>query len=692
MNLLSYIWDSICKVKYWLISIPIIVGIIAFVLTRDMPKMYTVKTELYTGVVSGAGSLNSDEKPNANWNVMLNAMDNLMNIVTSQNTLNNLSLRLLAQHYVHGNENKDNQYIKAENYKDLLKITPKEILNLIDKSSEEKTYENLLNYQNSDYNNFVYRLFNGKHKYYSSLTLSKISVKRLGISDMVEFKYESDDPGITYYTISLLTEEFIKQYDDLRFGQANNTIKFLEDELEIQQEKLRMAEDSLAGYTQSNKIIDYDMQTQSIISLNEALEARHRDILLEYNGAQGAMKKLESQMDDQTKQMRNNRLFIEKLKGVSTLSSEIAKMEVFQDQSLDRIEGKDAKTLESLKQQLDQQEKEFKATSEEINDSKYSTAGVPIKDVLSQWALEAISFEKAKSELKVVESQKKILESEYSKLLPYNFSLKKKDRDITFEENSYLALLNSLNAARLKQKSLEMTSANLKTVTPPVYPLQPSSSKRSVSIIFAVVCSAIFVMGYFLVVEIFSNKLINKMRTERLTSQKVLGAYPNLDKVEEYDDINQYLANAIINYFHPGSKNIVNIMSLSNGEGKTFICEKITETLTSRKLRVRNLTWNKDFSPNSKDYLLAKNISNDFLSQKDVLVMEHPPISSCSIPENLLRIGSINIVVIHAKRVWKSTDQAFLDNIVKKSGDVPLFIYLNMADKDVVKSFIRSSE
>lgn len=691
MNFISYIWDSICKIKYWLIIVPLVVGIITVFFTRDMPKNYSVKTEVYTGIVSGTSSLNSDETVNPNWNVMLNAMDNLINIVTSQNTLNNVSLRLLSQHYVHGEEDRDNDYIKAENYKNLLKITPSEVLNLVDKTSEDKTFDNLLSYQNSDYQNFIYTLFNGSYKYYSYEKLSRINVKRMGVSDMIEFKYESDDPGITYHTISILTEEFIKQYDDLRFGQANNTIKFLERELSVQQEKLRMAEDSLARYTQDNRIVDYDLQAQSIVSLSEALESRHRDILLEYSAAEGALLKLESQMDKQSKQMRNNREFLKKLEDVSVLASQITRMEVFQDQSLDRIEGQDQKKLGALKKKLEQEENEFKNASEQISENKYTTEGVPMSDIVNQWAEEALRFEKARSELEVIESQKELLDEEYAKLLPHNFSLKKKDRDITFEENSYLALLNSLNAAKLKQKSLQMTSANLKTITPPVYPQHPISNKRSISILFAVICSVIFVISYFLLVEIFSRKLINKTRTERLTSQKVLGAYSYIKGSEiECKDIDQYLINSLLNYFHPEKKNIINLMSLNNGDGKSFLGQIMTDNFTSINFKVKNLIWDIDFSPNSKDYLLAKEINHLYIAKKDILIIEHPPISSHSIPESLLKTASINLVILDANTVWKDTDQAFLDNIVKKTGDVPLFIYLNKAKEDVVKSFVNA--
>lgn len=189
-------------------------------------------------------------------------MDNLVNIIVSQSTLRNVSLRLFAQAMMYGSPDKNTNYISAANYRTLMRHVPKEVVALIDKNSEENTLANLEDYEKASPDNYVYGLFHYTHRHYSYQALSKIVVKRLGNSDMIQVSYESDDPGIAYNTLVLLNEEFVKQYKDLRFGETNNVIKYFEQELERTRKVLTEAEDSLRDYNVEKRVINYDEQTK----------------------------------------------------------------------------------------------------------------------------------------------------------------------------------------------------------------------------------------------------------------------------------------------------------------------------------------------------------------------------------------------------------------------------------------------
>ena len=59
---------------------------------------------------------------------------------------------MLANSYTYGEEWKDNQYIQAKHYRQLLQITPKEVLALIDRKNVEKTLANLTAFRKEDKN------------------------------------------------------------------------------------------------------------------------------------------------------------------------------------------------------------------------------------------------------------------------------------------------------------------------------------------------------------------------------------------------------------------------------------------------------------------------------------------------------------------------------------------------------------
>lgn len=61
--------------------------------TKDIAKEYEVTSTVYTGIVSGVDiETISAGQQNVDMGLVNNSMDNLMNILTSRNTLRNLSL------------------------------------------------------------------------------------------------------------------------------------------------------------------------------------------------------------------------------------------------------------------------------------------------------------------------------------------------------------------------------------------------------------------------------------------------------------------------------------------------------------------------------------------------------------------------------------------------------------------------
>ena len=675
MNPLSYILKYIYRIKYWIILTPVTIGVITVFLTKDMPKIYKVKTEVYTGVVSGI-NMGSDGVY-TNWNVALNAMDNMINIITSQNTLRGVSLRLLAQHLVKGNSQKDNEYIKADNYNNLIKLLPPEVMNLVDKASEDRTFDNLLRHQSSTNLNFLNILFNGKYYYYSHRALSKLEVKRIGISDIIEIKYENDDPGITYYTLSFLYEEFINQYDDLRFGQANNIVKLLEEDIIKQQELLNCSEDSLANFLKENQIINYDLQTQSILTKENELEEKEREVLVKHNSSVASEKLLKKELTERTK---TNKEFLNRIRSLSNLSSEISRLSISATSDNARVNA--------LRKQFQSEEDYF---NDIINEKSTDKLSMNTSDLVKQWMEETLNIEKTAAELKAIRTQKGSVGRKMQYLLPHNMTLKQKEREVSFEEHSYTSMLNKLNEAKLRQKDLQITSANLKVITPPTYPHEAAYSKRKSTILFVVVCCMIFIVAFFLMLELFSRKLKDGVRTKRLTSMDVLGAYPLTTKKmnpEIMDTADQNLRNAIVNHFKRNEGNVINLLSIAQNDGKTFLGTIIKNLLETDGFSVALLSYQENFSVKSKEYLLANDINDIYYAKHDdVIIVEHPSITQFSTSEGLLCTASINLIVIDVETKLTNNAKVALDDIIRKSGNVPVFIYLNKAGDDVLKDF-----
>ena len=257
------------------------------------------------------------------WNIINNAMDNLINIILSQTTLKNVSMRLYAQGLTHLDPDNDNQYLTARTSRYLLNRTPKEVMDLVDRTSEEKTLENLRRFEEADHDNHVYGMFHWNPPYYSYQALSQIKVKRITSSDMLEISYENDDPYIVYNTLVILNDEFVRQYRDLRFGETNNVIAYFESELARVGKNLRELEDSLRDYNVEKRVINYDEQTKHVAVLSRDFELRYEDTRIELANTQRLMEVMDDRIDEHVKQLRNNTLFVDKLRTISNLTARI---------------------------------------------------------------------------------------------------------------------------------------------------------------------------------------------------------------------------------------------------------------------------------------------------------------------------------------------------------------------------------
>lgn len=695
MEFLQYIFRFLYRIRWWLVIAPLLVALAVILGTRDLERFYSVDMTIYTGIVSGY-AMETGETSMQNSTVVNNTIDNIINIILSKETLGKVSLHLYARHMIYGNPNEDNEYIQASNYRHLQRITPDDVKKLIDPSSEEKTVENLRGYEKASPTNFVYGLYNWNHPHYSSQALSKIRVVRLGNSDMLQVFYSANDPGVAYQTLLLLNKLYVEEYQTLQFSSTSNAIRYFEEELARTGNELRESEDSLTNYNIRNRIINYDKQTELVATLDREYNLRYQDILLQYNSANASIHYLEAQLDENIQYLRGNAEFLSKLNQVSELNTKVAEREAFYT---DSIPTRGQQQLSDYKQQLAKAEKGLVDFSRDFANRRYTREGYPTSNFVVQWLEELLKLEKAKAEIAVLENDKRELDEQYSHFSPIGSTIKRQERSIDFIERNYLSILSSLNAARLRLKSLEMNSASLKLINPPVFPLKAEPSKRRNIVMIAYAGSLVFLLGFFLLTDLLDRTLRDRIRTERITGGVLLGALPGKGKLRErkYTKIFRekaagQIANGLHDYFKPGDPfPIVNILGIEVGTGKTFLADLLNDYWTDQQIAVQTIQYERDFNPASKDFLFATSIRD--LSQvhtaagNGIVLVEHASIGRHSIPKTLLQEASVNLVILRADWGWKESDKQLFTRLQELSGTTPVLICLNRSRKEVVEAF-----
>lgn len=697
MEIIQYFLRFLYRIRWWILITPLLVLLVVFMGTKNLEKSYPVDMTIYTGVISG-NSMGFGEVKVQNFNLVNNTIDNIINIILSKETLKEVSLHLYARHMIFGDPEKDNEYITAANFRHLQNITPDAVKLLIDKTSVEKTVEQLRQFEEASPTNFVYGLFNWNHPHYAYEKLKTISVTRLGSSDMLNVSYSANDPGVAFQTLLLLEDIYSIEYRKLQFGSTSNAITYFEEELERVGKELRESEDSLTNYNIRNRIINYAEQTEQVAALDMQFKVQKNEILKKINNARASVSYLESLKDENIVYLKDNADFLNRLNQVSDLNTRVAEIEAFYTDSTS--DSSSLNRLKRYKSQLEKAENELFDFTQRLSEREFTRDGYPTSNFVSQWLDELLLLEKAESEIVVLEASMNVLDQQYSHFSPIGSTIKRQERNIDFIERNYLSILSSLNIARLQLKSLEMNSASLKLINPPVFPLNAEPSKRKKLLMAAYAGSLFLIITLFLLFDLLDRTLRDPVRTKKITGVNILGAFPNKPNLRQRkyqtlyrDKAIQYLANALQDFFLPGDPfPIVNIVSMKEGRGKSLIIKLLEEYWSSRGITVQIIRYGEDFNPGSHEFLFAESIrkfvpESDDNTRNRIILVEHAPLQHFAIPKSILQEASINLSVFRADKIWSDSNKQLFDRLKEQSEPTPTLICLNHVDKQILESY-----
>jgi capsular polysaccharide biosynthesis protein len=210
MNFVQFL-RILSKNLKWLILFPVLVAILVYVLSDRLPKEYQSATTVYTGIASGNGNNASEDAPKSDYFTINNAFDNLLVTVTARQTLEDVAIKLLAQHLLL--EMPDPLILSEKSFNELKNTITDERALIVVQGNFSATVDKITKYKNSSTDNKVVRLISDVNGHYSIGNISKnLTASRKSSSDFIDITYKSDDPGVCLNTLKFLTEEFIEIY------------------------------------------------------------------------------------------------------------------------------------------------------------------------------------------------------------------------------------------------------------------------------------------------------------------------------------------------------------------------------------------------------------------------------------------------------------------------------------------------
>jgi len=623
---------------------------------------------------------------------------NLMLIITTDNTIHEVALRLFARCMMYGNPDKDNNYISAEHFRELTQSVPADVKALINHNSESATYANLKAYEKPSQDNYLFGLLN-YHPYFGMNNItSRLKVMQLDNSDIIDIGYSANDAGVAYNTLDILNEVFARQYQQIRFGETNNVIKYFEREVKRYFRILTNAEDDLVKYNISKRVINYPEQTKQLTILDATQQTSDNDLLMNYTTTKALMDYLERQLGNRAKVVRANRDFTDQVRDISRIQSRISNLQLMSSEGGGNV-SESQQELAKAQKQLEQATSKVKSLTQDIEAGTYSTeTGVKASSMLTKWLDQVLLLEKTKAQMTAQDIMRQKLDQQILYFAPIGATLDRKDRHIGFIESNYMEMLKSLNAARLRQRNLQMSTATLRVLNPPMFPLNAQPTNRLLILIGAFILTFLMTTMYFFIIELLDRTLRDRMRSERITKIPVMGCYPK-DSNLRYRRYNKIisdmalrqLSKTLLPHFKTGQQNVLNLISTDSANGKSFLAQELENYWISLGLQVRRLAYDEDFLADDGKYIMAKSIKElcpDILPD-EIAIVEYPNLNDHPIAPALLNLGTVNLIVTRANRTWKDVDQKALKEIkAQLENTESLYMYLTETSRYAVEEFV----
>ena len=695
MDLFRYIVRFLYKIRWYLAILPLIAMIVAWFATRNLERVYDAKTTIYTGMITGynieggTGTAGGNQQTN---------ITNLILIIQTDNTIHEVALRLFARCMMYGNKNKDNNYITAEHFRQLDASVPAEIKALINHNSEQETYRNLKAYEKPTQDNFLFGLLN-YHQYFGINNItSRLKVLQMSGSDIIDIAYSANDAGICYNTLDILNEVFARQYRDLRYGETLNVIKFFEKEVARLYKVLTDAENDLIKYNVKHRIINYEEQTSQVAALEAQQQMKDNELRMNIATTEALIAYLRRQLGDRAKVIESNQTYTNLVRDITRLQSRIANLKLMSSEN----GGSNTEAqieLAKAERQLNETTQKVKELSHTLEATNFNTdTGVRSTSLIDKWLEQVLLLEQTKAELGAQDIMKENINEQFLFFSPIGATLDRKGRHIGFIEANYLQMLNALNAARLRQRNLQMSTAVLRILNPPVFPLNAQPSNRMMTLIGAFALTFFFTALYFFIIEMLDRTLRDRMRSEQITKIPVMGCFPK-ESTLRYRRFNKtisdmalrQLSKSLLPHFKEGQQNVLNLLSTDAANGKSYIAQELENYWLSLGLQIRRLTYDEDFLAEDSRYLLAKDIKDicPDIMPNEIAIIEYPNLDDNTISTSLLNMGTVNLMITRANRTWKDVDQKALKEIMSRlENKETLFMYLTEASRYAVEEFV----
>jgi len=686
-----------------LIIVPVTLAVTVFLLTNNQPKTYNSSALIYTGFGSGY-NIESGSDAKFDYKALNTTYDNLMEVIKSRLTLEEVGLRLLSRSLV---QEAPNMKLGEAEFNSLLEVIPMEKRQeFVVPGDEAKTYQNLrVLYENE--HPLIEKLIKGTGPY-SIDKMNSISVKRVKSSDMISVDFSSNDPGLCKSTLDVLLTVFIDRYKKIKEAETGNVVAYFERELGKVKKNLNDAEDQLTNFRVKSRVINYGEETKALAIMKQNSLAEYAVKVMNLKATEAAIEELERKLVIREGILANNLEMVQNKTELADLTTTVAQLRAAGTPDTVMI-VKEAE-LESMKKKM------LNSMTASISKSS-SKEGISGLQLVNEWLNQIIDLNKEQVTVNMYKKRLNDIDAQYDNFTPMGSAIDRMERQINVYEREYLEVLHGLNMAKLKQQNIKMTS-NLEILDKPVYPYEPQASKRMLLVAVGFMMGIFSVLSFLIAGDLLDHSLRHPEKAKKTTGLEVSGALPVIteDFSKTYGNLAEQVTGILTSKIkldkYAMNKNEATLiigLSTQPKEGKSHSLRLIFNEMIRTGESVCLITPRNDMpsADMRSEHQYEFELTDDFVSNRELLdqystqyhyiLMEIPAWVTGKIPVHLIEQAQLLLWTIRADKVWSTAHKNMLADLEKitrvkpaliLNGVKPYYLDQVVAEVPVKRSFL----
>ncbi len=594
----QYYIDILLRRKWAILLTSLIAAVLAYFLATSLPPVYETEVQLETGVLNYDGG-KSDGGFIQEYQIYAR-FANLIEQLRSRKMTRLEAFRLLV-HDLDASEAVIPFRSPKENIEN---ISPDEIQRLVAVLKEKiKSGDPAL----SPEDDTIFMTLAKAYGYDAESLLKSLEVTRVKKTDYLKVKVIDKNPAFAAFYANNLCQDYIDLSSNDKFMDQNTKIANYEAQTKAKKKELDSISMVKRNYMKNEAVANMSQESKMLVTNLTELQNKRDDALKQIVYAEGAIKKVASELRQLQKNNSTNR-------GNNTANSRaISKMrEAINNERSEYLSGgrKDKELLASImdkekRLRLLMQSAPGSLMSGRQTDSKRED---DLKNKKLSLELELRNAEAAKDQY---EASIRSLQGKIPNLVMDDTYLKDLEREKELIEDQYRELADKLSEARAGKTQQKIPT---KIVQNAQIPIEPRSIKPYYIAAFAGVGGGVLATMLIFLLAFFDNKLSNKNQFKQLVRLPLIGTLPYVKKGlipgrlfrEDSADLEPFKESirAIRYQIEEANEDVYLVTSMKRGDGKSFAINYLVEALVANGKKV--LVIDTNFRNNSLSKHLPK--------------------------------------------------------------------------------------